>query len=159
MSRCTLLVAAAASLFVVTVSDVASAQIVPPPILPSIGAVTKATDPAPLATPANPDAVPAGTDLVSKLARLYAKLRAEYVMRATEGGPKNPAPRDAARDRDATSLGVPSPHLSGVGAALWGAGVGGAGVPLVLKAAKQIPIRLGPMGAVGGGGLAIRGRW
>src|SRR5262249_25112039 len=130
-----------------------------PPILPSIAALPTTIGSSPTsAPPASPDVAP-GTGFVSKLAHLYDKLRAEYEMRTNAGGPRNPTPRDAARDRDATSLGVEHPRLSGVGAALGGGGVACLGIPVVAKGAGDFPLKVGPMGALGGGGIAIRGRW
>jgi hypothetical protein len=161
MSRWSFVVSAAVSILVASYPFSARAQgpISQPPILPSIAALSTTVPSSPTsASPVSPD-VPPGTDLVSKLARLYDKLRAEYVTRTNAGGPRNPAPRDPARDRDATSLGVDHPRLSALGAALSGGGVACLGIPLVVKEAKKLPVRLGPMGAVGGGGLAIRGRW
>jgi hypothetical protein len=106
---------------------------------------------------ANPDR--GGSGLLSKLARLAAKATAESGIRQSIGGPRNAAPRDPQRDRDATSLGVTSAKMSRSGAALYGGGLAAGGTALVTKIGKRFPIRLGPIGWQGGGGIALRGRW
>lgn len=73
------------------------------------------------------------------------------------------APRDAARERDATSLGIPANRavkVSSAGAAMGGIGVGAGGAQLLdLASSKKLPVRIGPTVWQGGGGLSLKARW
>jgi hypothetical protein len=132
------------------------------PILPSLGpaavpsflSLSQDAD-----APRSPDPIAFGFGIVGKIARLAAKLQSDTVLRQTEGGPRNPTLRDPARERDATSLGVLHATVSRTGAGLAVAGAAGGGAPLLFGVLKSIPIKIGPMAFLGGGGIMLRARW
>jgi hypothetical protein len=128
------------------------------PILPSLHGPTPTSLYATTGVPLPPDKPGAGGNVVAKLAHFIATVRSEGGPRK-DNGPRDPTIHDPARERDATSLGVICPPMSGRGAALAGVGAVTGAAALILKIGKSLPIRIGPVGYLGGGGIALRGEW
>jgi hypothetical protein len=75
---------------------------------------------------------------------------------------RNPAVRDPARDRDATSFGlVHKAPINSTGASLAAAGLGGGAAQLVDlgNVAKKVPVKIAPTVTQGGGGVSLKLRW
>jgi hypothetical protein len=126
------------------------------PILPSLRAPTPTSLYATTGSTLPPDKPGAGRNVVAKVATFIANVRSEGGPRK-DNGPRDPTVHDPARDRDATSLGVICPPMSGRGAALAGIGAVTGAAAVILKIGKSL--RIGPVGFLGGGGIALRGEW
>jgi hypothetical protein len=101
---------------------------------------------------------PIDHSFLGQVARFLNGFRPAVSSHARDAAGRNPALRDAARERDATSFGIRSAPMNALGIAAAGAGaVSGAAQLVDLgNVANKIPVKLAPTVCQGGGGISVR---
>jgi hypothetical protein len=118
--------------------------------------------PAAAATSSMPaTSTPVDHGFLSSVAKFLDGVQPRVSTHPRDAAGRNPAPRDPARERDATSFGIRTAGMSGSGAALAGAGIGASAAQLVdlANVANKVPVKFAPTMFQGGGGLALTADW
>jgi hypothetical protein len=140
------------------------------PVLPSLVAplsrsvlasATLPAAPAASATSMPAASTPVDHGFLSSVAKFLDGVQPRVSTHPRDAAGRNPAPRDPARERDATSFGIRTAGMSGSGAALAGAGIGASAAQLVdlANVANKLPVKFAPTMFQGGGGLALTADW